>query len=108
VAALWAVVVIIFNLGDAIDSVSHLVGQRPYRTPARARNGRFMAVFTLGDGWHANHHRFPWSARHGALPGQPDWSDFTIRLLERLGLARDVRRVSPDEVARALRESAHG
>jgi fatty-acid desaturase len=104
VAALWAVLVIVFNLGDAIDSVSHLVGQRPYRTPARARNGRFMAVFTLGDGWHANHHRFPWSARHGSLPGQPDWSDFTIRVLERLGLARDVRRVSPDEVARALQE----
>ena len=108
VIALWVVLVAIFNLGDAIDSVSHLLGQRPYRQHARARNGRFMGWFALGDGWHANHHRFPWSARHGALPGQPDWTDFIIRVLERLGLAREVRRVPRADVERALQEPAHG
>lgn len=104
VVALWATLVAIFNLGDAIDSVAHLVGGRPYRMPSRARNGRVMGYLTLGEGWHANHHRFPSSARHGLLPGQHDWTWGVIRLLERVGWARQVRVIPADDVARALAE----
>jgi fatty-acid desaturase len=104
VLALWATLAAIFNLGDAIDSVAHLWGRRPYRMPSHARNGRLMGYLTLGEGWHANHHRFPASARHGILPGQPDWTYGVIRVLVRLGWARELRQVSPEEISRALCE----
>ena len=50
-----------------------------------------MGIVVLGEGWHANHHRFPYSARHGLLPGQFDWTWQIIRALRALGLATDVR-----------------
>jgi fatty-acid desaturase len=107
VIALWATLVVLFNVGDAIDSVCHLTGDRPFAQAARAGNSRLLGYLALGDGWHANHHRFPWSARHGVLPGQPDWTDGTIRVIERLGLGAGARRVSADEVRRALQEDRH-
>jgi stearoyl-CoA desaturase (delta-9 desaturase) len=102
VVAAWAVSVFVFNAGDAIDSVSHLWGQRPYQTGHYARNGWVMAVLTLGEGWHANHHTFPQSARHGLLPGQFDFTWHVIQALRMLGLAQDVRVPSRVEVAARL------
>jgi stearoyl-CoA desaturase (delta-9 desaturase) len=104
VAAAWGMLVIIFNLGDAIDSVAHLWGERPYAEVHQARNGLFMGIFTLGEGWHANHHSFPSSARHGLLPGQFDFIWYVLRGFERLGLAKDLRVPSAEEIeARKLR-----
>jgi stearoyl-CoA desaturase (delta-9 desaturase) len=102
VAALWLTLVAIFNLGDAIDSVAHIVGARPYGGSDLARNHWVLGILCLGDGWHAHHHRFPWSARHGLDPGQWDWSWRAITLLERAGLARNVRVPSVDQIRRAL------
>jgi fatty-acid desaturase len=99
--AFWATLVGIYNLGDAVDSVGHLIGARPFAGAGRARNHWFLGVFALGDGWHANHHRFPWSARLGIFPGQWDWTDGAIRALEAVGLARKVRRATAADVARA-------
>lgn len=91
VAALWIMLAITYNLGDAINSMAHLVGDRPYGSSHRACNHWFLGLLTLGEGWHANHHEFPQSARHGLLPGQPDATWLAIRLLTRIGWATDVR-----------------
>jgi stearoyl-CoA desaturase (delta-9 desaturase) len=104
VVALWVTLVVVFNIGDAIDSVSHIVGTMPYGGPDRARNHWVMGTICLGDGWHANHHRFPWSARHGLGPRQWDWTWGAIRVLERLGLARGVRVPTPEQMEGALAE----
>jgi stearoyl-CoA desaturase (delta-9 desaturase) len=101
--AAWAVSVFVFNAGDSIDSVAHLWGQRPYEAEHRARNGWAMALVTLGEGWHANHHTFPSSARHGLLSGQFDFTWHVIQGLRVLGLAQDLRVPSPAEVAVRLR-----
>jgi fatty-acid desaturase len=64
----------------------------PAGTPIQwARNHWFLGLLTLGEGWHANHHEFPHSARHGLLPRQPDATWCAIRLLQRLGWARNVQ-----------------
>jgi fatty-acid desaturase len=97
IAATWIVMVALYNFGDAIDSISHLYGSTLPGQRDASRNGRVMAVLTLGEGWHANHHRFPWSARHGLLRGQWDWTWQIIRLLRAAGLAHDVR--VPGEVS---------
>lgn len=100
-ATMWLTLVVIFNLGDAIDSVAHLVGATPYPGPDRARNHWFLGLMTLGDGWHAHHHRFPWSARHGLDPRQWDATWAFIRALRAVGLARKVRVPTAAEIARA-------
>jgi stearoyl-CoA desaturase (delta-9 desaturase) len=102
VLALWVTLIVVYNLGDAIDSMAHLIGQRPYQTPHQARNHWFLGLFTLGEGWHANHHEFPASARHGLLPGQPDVTFAVLRTLERVGLAKDLRVPPPEEISARL------
>ena len=57
----------------------------------QAHNVPVMAIPTMGESWHSNHHAFPSSARHGLYPGQIDLGWNFIRLLEWLGLAWDVK-----------------
>jgi hypothetical protein len=57
----------------------------------QAHNVPWAAIPSMGESWHNNHHAFPASARHGLYPGQVDLGFYFIRLLERLGLAWDVR-----------------
>lgn len=83
-----------------INSLCHLVGSRPFRTNDESRNNLVMAVLALGEGWHNNHHAFPGAADMHMLPGQVDVSGLVIRGLARVGLAREVRRPSPQQVAR--------
>ncbi len=57
----------------------------------QAHDVPWAAVLTMGEGWHNNHHAWPGSARIGLYPGQSDWGWRFIQLLERMGLAWDVR-----------------
>lgn len=93
VLAQWGALVLVFNLGDAIDSLGHAPRGEPGADLARDHVA--LGLLTLGEGWHAGHHRHPWSARHGLGPRQPDGTFAVIRLLERVGLATDVRVASP-------------
>ena len=49
----------------AINSLCHLWGTRPFETGDQSRNNAFLAVLTLGEGWHNNHHYCMSSARQG-------------------------------------------
>jgi stearoyl-CoA desaturase (delta-9 desaturase) len=81
-----------------VNSVTHLVGSRPYPTADRSRNNFLIGVLAFGEGWHNNHHAFPWSARHGLRWWQVDYSWWLIRGLERCGLAWHVKRVAGSRV----------
>jgi stearoyl-CoA desaturase (Delta-9 desaturase) len=78
-----------------VNSVNHLWGTRPYPTADESRNNPVTGVLAFGEGWHNNHHAFPWSARHGLRWWQPDLSWWVIRALEACGLAWRVRRPEP-------------
>jgi stearoyl-CoA desaturase (delta-9 desaturase) len=91
VLGIWLTLVGLYNLGDAIDSAAHRFGRMLEGQHDHSRNSSWMGVVVLGEGWHANHHRFPASARHGLLPGQFDWTWEVIRALRALGLATNVR-----------------
>lgn len=105
IAALWLVLVLIYNLGDAIDSIGHLLGTQPYASTHRARNHWLLGWLTLGEGWHANHHEFPHSARHGLSPGQPDLIWGLIQVLKALGWARAIQLPSAAQIAQHLERS---
>jgi len=77
-----------------VNSVTHLFGSRTYPTPDRSRNNFVVGILAFGEGWHNNHHAFPWSARHGLRWWQFDYSWWVIWGFEKCGLAWHVRRVS--------------
>jgi stearoyl-CoA desaturase (delta-9 desaturase) len=95
---LWGGAVRILFLHHAtfsINSLCHFFGRRRFETNDRSRNLLWLAVPTLGEAWHNNHHAFPTSARHGLRWWQLDPSAWLIWGLERVGLVWDVVRVTP-------------
>ncbi len=103
---LWGGAVRVFFLHHAtfsINSICHFFGRRQFDTNDHSRNVRWLALPTLGEAWHNNHHAFPTSAVHGLGRWQPDPSAAVIRGLELTGLAWDVVRISPErQRAKAL------
>lgn len=74
-----------------VNSLSHIYGSRPHDTGDQSTNNWFVALLTFGEGWHNNHHMSPTSARHGVEWYQFDMNWIAIRLLEKLGLATDIK-----------------
>ena len=85
----------------SVNSICHMFGRRSYRSRDESRNNWVVAALTFGEGWHNNHHAFPASARHGLDRLQLDIAWITIRTLEKLGLAWNVRLPTRELSARA-------
>lgn len=77
----------------ALNSWCHRFGTRPFGTGERSTNVAWLALPTMGESWHNNHHAHPRSARHGLERWQLDLNYLLICGLERAGLAHDVQRV---------------
>ncbi len=74
----------------SINSICHLFGFRSYQTTDHSKNNIIFAILGLGEGWHNNHHAFPYSARHGLKWWQFDLSYLVIRLLNKCKLASNL------------------
>jgi stearoyl-CoA desaturase (delta-9 desaturase) len=85
--------VLSFHITFVVNSLGHLIGSRRYPTPDHSTNNFLLAVISLGDGWHNNHHHYPHSAQAGFFWWEIDGTYRVIRLLERLRIVWDVRRV---------------
>ncbi len=81
-----------FQSTFCVNSLCHLWGSQPYETGDYSRNNALVSFLTLGEGWHNNHHAFPYSAQFGLNWWQVDTGWWFIVVAERLGLARDVKR----------------
>jgi stearoyl-CoA desaturase (Delta-9 desaturase) len=103
---LWGGLVRVFVLHHftySINSLCHVFGRRDFETTDESRNLWLIALPTLGEAWHNNHHAFPTSAVHGLRRRQIDPSAALIRSLEKTGLVWDVVRPSDDRLlAKAL------
>jgi stearoyl-CoA desaturase (delta-9 desaturase) len=96
-ALLWGGAVRIFfvhHVTWSINSVCHFFGRRRFLTEDESTNVAWLALPTLGESWHHNHHAFPRSARHGLRWWEIDIGGLVIAALERLGLARNVVTIS--------------
>jgi stearoyl-CoA desaturase (delta-9 desaturase) len=94
-----------------INSLGHVWGTRAFDTGDQSRNNLLLGVLTMGEGWHNNHHAHPYSARHGFRWWQTDSTWCLVWLLERLGLAWNVKRpklevMDPPPRPRAVDEPA--
>jgi stearoyl-CoA desaturase (delta-9 desaturase) len=93
--------VLCYHATFSINSLSHLIGTRRYATSDDSRNNLFLALITLGEGWHNNHHHFQSSANQGFFWWEIDISYYLIRTMGLLGLVWDIRR--PGQKALAFR-----
>ena len=100
-ALLWGGFVRVFlvhHVTWSINSICHFFGSRRFDTDDHSTNVAWLALPSLGEAWHHNHHAFPRSAEHGlrAYERAMDPSAWIIRGLEKLHLAHNVVRISPE------------
>lgn len=81
-----------------VNSACHLWGSRRYATADASRNNTLVALLTLGEGWHNNHHHYQSSANQGFRWWEIDVSYYLIRLLAAVGLVWDVRTPPRDKL----------
>jgi len=75
----------------AVNSLAHRIGRRRYATPDDSRNSWLIALVTLGEGWHNNHHHYPPSARQGFRRWEIDVTYYVLAALQRARIVRDLR-----------------
>jgi len=83
----------------SINSLAHLIGRRRYQTTDESRNSMMLALLTLGEGWHNNHHHYMTSANQGWRWYEIDITYYVLRVLGWMRLVWDIR-VPPAHVVR--------
>jgi stearoyl-CoA desaturase (delta-9 desaturase) len=75
-----------------INSLSHVWGKRRFNTSDDSRNNPYLAIITMGEGWHNNHHRYMQTANQGFYWWQIDASYYILKALSFVGLVWDLRK----------------
>jgi stearoyl-CoA desaturase (delta-9 desaturase) len=107
-AFFWASLVrvaVLHHVTWSVNSICHLIGERPFESRDKAANFWPLAIASMGESWHNSHHADPTCARHGVQKGQVDISARIIWTFEKLGWATDVRWPRPERLARKLAPS---
>ena len=85
--------VMLFHATFSINSLGHLFGGKRYKTGDDSRNNLFLALITLGEGWHNNHHHYPLSTRQGFNWWEIDISWYILWCMSKLKLIWDLKPV---------------
>ena len=110
-ALLWAGFVRIFlvhHVTWSINSICHFFGQRRFDLEDESTNCAWLAIPSLGEAWHHNHHAFPRSAAHGLRWWEIDISALVINAMQKVGLAWNVVKITPERQRERLAEAAKG
>ena len=83
--------VFLFHGTFTINSLSHVIGNQPYDTGDSSRNNLFLAIITLGEGWHNNHHHFPSATPQGFHWWQIDVTYYILKVLSIFRVVWDLR-----------------
>jgi stearoyl-CoA desaturase (delta-9 desaturase) len=97
--------VVLFHGTCTINSLSHLYGWRRYDTPDTSRNNPILAVITLGEGWHNNHHHYPIATRQGFFWWEYDITYYCLVVMSWLGIIKNLRPV-PEIVRRPVQSQS--
>jgi stearoyl-CoA desaturase (Delta-9 desaturase) len=106
-AFFWASLVrvtLLHHVSWSVNSVCHLIGERPFTARDRSANVWPLALLSMGESWHNLHHADPTCARHGVLRGQIDISARVIWIFERLGWVHSVRWPTTERLAKVRRD----
>ncbi len=102
-AFFWAGLVrvaLLHHVTWSVNSICHMIGERPFSSRDRSANFWPLALLSFGESWHNLHHADPTCARHGVLRGQIDISARVIYFFEKFGWATKVRWPSAQRLAR--------
>jgi stearoyl-CoA desaturase (Delta-9 desaturase) len=84
---------ILFHATSSINSLAHLLGKRRYETEDNSRNSFILAMITLGEGWHNNHHRYMTATRQGFFWWEIDISYYLLKALSWTGVIWNLKPV---------------
>jgi stearoyl-CoA desaturase (delta-9 desaturase) len=98
VGFLWSTV-LVYHATFCVNSLAHVCGRTRYVTGDDSRNNWLLAVFTMGEGWHNNHHAYQSSARQGFKWWEIDATYYILRALSWFGLVWDLK-TPPEAVLR--------
>jgi stearoyl-CoA desaturase (delta-9 desaturase) len=98
VGFLWSTV-LVYHATFCINSLAHVRGRKRYVTGDDSRNNWLLAVFTMGEGWHNNHHAYQASARQGFKWWEIDPTFYLLKALSWTGLIWDLK-TPPEQVLR--------
>jgi stearoyl-CoA desaturase (delta-9 desaturase) len=95
----WSGLLIGFFLSTAIlwhgtftiNSLSHMLGKPRYDAGDDSKNNWFLAIVTMGEGWHNNHHHFMGSTRQGFYWWEYDVTYYILRIFQAVGLVWDIK-----------------
>ena len=99
--------VLLFHGTCCINSMAHVWRKPRYDTGDDSRNSFLLAIITLGEGWHNNHHRYQSAARQGFYWWEIDPTYYTLRFLAALGIISDLKRV-PESAYKQESRIPHG
>jgi stearoyl-CoA desaturase (delta-9 desaturase) len=94
----WSTV-LVYHATFCINSLAHVKGTTRYVTGDDSRNNWLLAVFTMGEGWHNNHHAFQSSVRQGFRWWEYDPTYYLLVVLSWIGLVWDLRK-PPEQIVR--------
>lgn len=83
--------VCLYHMTFAINSLAHLLGTQDFKVRDHSRNNWLLSLFTLGEGWHNNHHKFPASARSGLRWWQIDITYYVLLVLRMLRIVHSFQ-----------------
>jgi stearoyl-CoA desaturase (delta-9 desaturase) len=83
--------VMVYHVTFCINSVTHIIGKRRFPTQDDSRNSLLLALLTMGEGWHNNHHRYPVSCRQGFYPWEIDATYYVLLMLSKLGVVWELQ-----------------
>jgi stearoyl-CoA desaturase (delta-9 desaturase) len=107
-AFFWAGLVrvcVLHHVTWSVNSICHMIGERPFTARDRSANFWPLAIFSFGESWHNLHHADPTSARHGVQHGQIDLSARLIWVFEKFGWVHSVRWPTPQRLAKLAAEA---
>ena len=94
--------ILLYHATFTINSLAHTWGSRTFDTADDSRNNRFLAILTLGEGWHNNHHHFPSTVKQGFYKGEWDPTYRCLKLMQNLGLVTKMKEAVPPKPDKVL------
>lgn len=83
--------IVLHHTTFCVNSLCHMFGSRRFKTGDESRNNLFVALITMGEGWHNNHHRYPSSERQGFYWWEIDLTHYLLKALSLFGIVWDLR-----------------
>ncbi len=95
--------VLLYHATYTINSLAHRFGSRRFETKDDSRNNFWLAIITLGEGWHNNHHYFSGTVRQGFRWWEIDMTFYTLKAMSWLGLVWDLKPI-PEKIKQQIVE----